>query len=84
MAEFTRLCEVNEIASSDLATLDSSADWDLICFNFDFPEMSSLKLVPETKQRSLEEIEQFWSTASSKGQLWPRASSMIEPRRNTP
>jgi SP family arabinose:H+ symporter-like MFS transporter len=40
--------------------------------------------VPETKQRSLEEIEQFWSTASSKGQLWPRASSMIEPRRNTP
>jgi SP family arabinose:H+ symporter-like MFS transporter len=40
--------------------------------------------VPETKQRSLEEIEQFWSAASSKGRLWPRASSMIEPRRDTP
>ena len=51
VAEFARLCEINEIASSDLATLNCSDDWDLICFNFDFPEMSSLKLVPETKQR---------------------------------
>jgi SP family arabinose:H+ symporter-like MFS transporter len=40
--------------------------------------------VPETKQRSLEQIELFWEASSRKGQLWPRASSMIEPRRNTP
>lgn len=40
--------------------------------------------VPETKQRSLEQIEQFWQASDGKGQLWPWASSMIEPRRNTP
>lgn len=40
--------------------------------------------VPETKQRSLEQIEQFWQASSSKRQLWPWASSMTEPRRNMP
>lgn len=40
--------------------------------------------VPETKQRTLEQIEQFWRASSRKGQSWPRASSMIDPQRNTP
>lgn len=51
VAEFARACDVYEIDSSELATLDAGEHWDLVCFNFDFPEMSSLRLVPETKQR---------------------------------
>jgi len=51
VAEFARLCNVCEIDSTQLMTAGCSEDWDLVCFNFDFPEMASLKLVPETKQR---------------------------------
>jgi YesN/AraC family two-component response regulator len=48
---FAQVCDVCEIDSSELPGLDRAEDWDLVCFNFDFPDMSSLKLVPETKLR---------------------------------
>lgn len=43
--------EVEEIGAGELARGDRGADCDLVCFNFDFPDMNGLKLIPETKRR---------------------------------
>lgn len=51
LAEFAHVCDIVEVDSSELPAMDCSGDWDLVCFNFDFPEMTSLKLVTETKRR---------------------------------
>src|SRR6185369_2624806 len=51
MSEFTRLWDLHEIESANLPSLDPAASWDLICFNFDYPQMSGLKLIPEYKKR---------------------------------
>lgn len=51
IGEFAAFCHLREIEISELASREAAGDWDLICFNFDYPEMSSLKLIPETKSR---------------------------------
>lgn len=51
VTEFAQHCDIVETDLSELLLLEGNGGWDLICFNFDFPEMTSLKLVPETKQR---------------------------------
>lgn len=51
MAAFAAACEPHEIGLSELASGDASGDWDLVCFNFDYPEMTSLKLIPDAKKR---------------------------------
>jgi len=51
MTAFAGLCDVRAIDSTGLLTEDLEGVWDLICFNFDFPEMSDLRLIPETKKR---------------------------------
>ena len=51
MSEFASLCHAREISVSQLSSHEAEGDWDLICFDFDYPEMASLKLVPETKSR---------------------------------
>lgn len=51
IGEFAAFCHLREIEISQLASQEASGDWDLICFNFDYPEMGSLKLIPETKSR---------------------------------
>lgn len=51
IGEFAAFCHLQEIEISQLASDEASGDWDLICFNFDYPEMGSLKLIPETKAR---------------------------------
>lgn len=48
---FAGLCDVREISADELPTEDPGSNWDLICFNFDFPEMSALRLIPESKKR---------------------------------
>lgn len=50
MSEFARLCDIHEIDSSELASHDVTPSWDLIIFNFDYPEMVGLKLIPATKK----------------------------------
>jgi len=40
-----------EIEVSGLQSDRLDNDWDLLCFNFDYPEMALLRLVPETKKR---------------------------------
>jgi YesN/AraC family two-component response regulator len=50
-SEFARLCDVTEVAAIELASADLSSDWELICFDFDYPEMAGLRLIPETKRR---------------------------------
>jgi YesN/AraC family two-component response regulator len=50
-SEFGRACEVHEIEPSELAVDGLPGSWDLICFNFDYPEMAGLKLVAATKNR---------------------------------
>ena len=51
MAQFATACRLHEIDISQLAGREADGDWDLICFNFDYPEMTQLKLVPQTKCR---------------------------------
>jgi YesN/AraC family two-component response regulator len=50
-SEFARHCDVHEIESSELSSADADGDWDLVCFNFDYPEMTTLRLIPNTKKR---------------------------------
>lgn len=50
-SEFAALCSVREINASQLSAPEADGDWDLVCFNFDYPEMAGLKLVPQTKSR---------------------------------
>jgi len=51
ISEFATLSSVQEIGISQLASPEAEGDWDVVCFNFDHPEMASLRLVPETKAR---------------------------------
>jgi YesN/AraC family two-component response regulator len=48
---FERLFEVIEISQFELITGHAEAASDVICFNFDYPAMSGLKLIPEAKKR---------------------------------
>ncbi len=49
--EFARSCEVVEVELGELSSLDVGHDWDVVCFDFDYPEMAGLRLIPETKKR---------------------------------
>jgi YesN/AraC family two-component response regulator len=51
IAAFATVCQLHEIGVSELASQQASGDWDLVCFNFDYPEMASLRLIPDTKKR---------------------------------
>jgi AraC-like DNA-binding protein len=51
VAVFERHFQVEELQPTEMLLAEPGGDWDLICFNFDFPEMGSLKLVPEAKRR---------------------------------
>lgn len=48
---FERLFDVTEVDCLELATQDLSAAWDVVCFNFDYPDISGLKLIPDAKKR---------------------------------
>src|SRR5215471_1967970 len=48
---FEPLFEVIEVSQFEFITMDSEAAGDVICFNFEFPAMSGLKLIPEAKRR---------------------------------
>ncbi len=49
--EFERGCAVYDTTPSDLPSAGAARSWDLLCFDFDYPEMSDLKLLTESKQR---------------------------------
>ncbi len=51
MSEFVAACRPREIDIAQLPGPEADGDWDVICFNFDYPEMAQLKLVPQTKYR---------------------------------
>lgn len=46
---FERLFQVSEISAGELRLVEECCD--VICFDFDFPAMSGLRLIPEAKQR---------------------------------
>jgi AraC-like DNA-binding protein/ActR/RegA family two-component response regulator len=48
---FERLFDVIEVSQFELGIKDSEAVGDAICFNFDYPAMSGLKLIPAAKTR---------------------------------
>jgi YesN/AraC family two-component response regulator len=48
---FARDFDVEEIGAGELQRSEGPTDCDLVCFNFDYPDMSGLKLIPETKRR---------------------------------
>lgn len=48
---FERFFSLTEIDPSELDSCESSDHWDALCFNFDYPSMSGLKLIPEAKAR---------------------------------
>jgi AraC-like DNA-binding protein len=47
---FRRLFQVTEIGESELHSVQAES-WDAICFDFDFPAISGLRLIPEAKKR---------------------------------
>lgn len=47
---FWRLFQVTEISAGELHFVQPEP-WDVICFDFDFPTISGLRLVPEAKKR---------------------------------
>lgn len=48
---FDTVCERREVYIGQFGSQETEGDWDLVCFNFDFPEMTSLKLIPQSKHR---------------------------------
>lgn len=50
-SEFATLCCVREIGTLQFSSREADGNWDLLCFDFDYPEMASLRLVPEAKSR---------------------------------
>lgn len=48
---FERFFTLTEIDVAELESADSAGHWDAVCFNFDYPSMSGLKLIPEVKSR---------------------------------
>jgi AraC-like DNA-binding protein len=48
---FERLFALTEVASSELCSGELDEPWDAILFDFDYPDMSGLKLIPDAKVR---------------------------------
>src|SRR5215467_5152655 len=48
---FERLFAVTEVGSSSLSSTELEEPWDAILFDFDYPDMSGLKLIPDAKVR---------------------------------
>ncbi len=48
---FASRCQLHEIDITQLTGPQADGDWDLLCFNIDYPEMAQLKLIPQTKCR---------------------------------
>jgi AraC-like DNA-binding protein len=48
---FERLFSLTEVRAAELATSESAEQWDAICFDFEYPDMSGLRLIPEAKSR---------------------------------
>lgn len=48
---FASACSLRELDVAELARPDLAHDCDTVCFNFDYPDMSGLKVVCETKRR---------------------------------
>lgn len=51
MDQFASACQLRQIGINQLSDCEDRCGWDLVCFNFDYPEMRQLKLVPQTKSR---------------------------------
>ncbi len=51
LQQFAAICQLYEIDILQLCGPEADGDWDLICFNFDYPEVAQLKLVPQAKCR---------------------------------
>jgi len=47
---FWRLFRVTEISDGDLHSMQAES-YDAICFNFDFPAIAGMRLIPDTKKR---------------------------------
>ena len=50
-APFERFFSLMEISPSELHTRELADQWDAVCFNFDYPDMAGLRLIPEAKNR---------------------------------
>jgi YesN/AraC family two-component response regulator len=48
---FARAFDINGVESSELESDELRDDWDALCFDFDYPDMSGLKLIPQAKRR---------------------------------
>jgi AraC-like DNA-binding protein len=48
---FERFFSLTEVGPSELDAGELADDWDAVCFNFNYPDMSGLRLIPEAKSR---------------------------------
>ena len=44
--DFASRCRLHEMDIAQLTGAQADGDWDVICFNIDYPEMAQLKLIP--------------------------------------
>lgn len=48
---FERLFDISEVSAAALDTSEPRSQWDAVCFDFDFPDMSGLRLIQAAKSR---------------------------------
>ena len=48
---FERVFDINAVDPSQLESGELGEEWDALCFDFDYPDMSGLKLIPQAKRR---------------------------------
>jgi YesN/AraC family two-component response regulator len=48
---FERVFDIKAVDRSELESGELADGWDVLCFDFDYPDMSGLQLIPQTKSR---------------------------------
>lgn len=48
---FERLFQLTELRPAEFESTDPAEPWDAVCFDYDYPDMAGLRLVPQAKRR---------------------------------
>ena len=48
---FARSFDIRVVQASEFTVPEQEQPWDVLCFNFDYPDMAGLRLIPDAKRR---------------------------------